>query len=560
MYNNFFGFKERPFKLVPNPAYLYLSKSHEEAFAHLSYAVSQGDGFVEITGEVGTGKTTLCRAFLESLDEDIISAYIFNPKLTVRQLLKAINDEFGIPSDSDSVKELIDVLNIFLIEQHSQGKKVILIIDEAQNLSKSVIEQIRLLSNLETATSKLIQIILVGQPELSEILESYELRQLAQRITLHWHITPMSQKETTAYIKHRLHVASSKSGVEFAKSAFSPIYKFSEGTPRLINIVCDRTLLIAYGLNRRLISSSIVRSAIKEVGNQSFSKRNRSKRKIWIPIVITITAIVFAFGLFYIGFMKGKYEMGGFGSSSSYRIDDGSELDLPGIEPLDTLQDTSQDQGLSQFLSDFKTSATRHNALSILLSRWEKEASMTMTFDEIKEDATFFQVASNHNGFSICRLEKELEMIRQLNLPAIFSFTLSNHPTPIFLTLTKIENDEYCFQWGRNETEKIRIPSQVMELNWEGYIMIPWKNFYNISGTIPDEASFDAIISLKTILKDIGFKTIEINGTYDKNVEAIIKKIQKKYGLEENGRVDVLTKIAIYNENSFLKIPHIMNY
>ncbi len=173
MYNSFYGFKERPFQLVPNPAYLYLSRSHEEAMAHLVYAISQGDGFVEITGEVGTGKTTLCRAVLENLDEHTEAAYIFNPKLDSLQLLKAINDEFGVASSGSSVKDLIDVLNAFLIKKKMEGTKVVLIIDEAQNLNKDVLEQLRLLSNLETTTSKLIQIILVGQPELGEMLDSH---------------------------------------------------------------------------------------------------------------------------------------------------------------------------------------------------------------------------------------------------------------------------------------------------------------------------------------------------------------------------------------------------
>ena len=172
MYNRFFGFKERPFKLVPNPEYLYLSRSHEEVLAHLNYAVGYGEGFVEITGEVGTGKTTLCRMFLESLDENTAAAYIFNPKLDALQLLKAINDEFGIPSDTESIKTLIDRLNAFLLEKKAQGKRVILLVDEAQNLSADVLEQLRLLSNMETTTSKLLQIILVGQPELGELLET----------------------------------------------------------------------------------------------------------------------------------------------------------------------------------------------------------------------------------------------------------------------------------------------------------------------------------------------------------------------------------------------------
>ena len=195
MYEKFFNFREKPFKLVPNPAYLFLSKSHEETLAHLNYALSEGDGFVEITGEVGTGKTTLCRAFLESLGSDIIPAYIFNPRLSPRQLIRAINDELGIKYDADDTKDLIDKLNAFLIRKKAQRKKVVLLIDEAQNLSRNVLEQLRLLSNLETSQEKLLQIILVGQPELSEILDAHELRQLRQRITLRYHLSPLNHSD-----------------------------------------------------------------------------------------------------------------------------------------------------------------------------------------------------------------------------------------------------------------------------------------------------------------------------------------------------------------------------
>ncbi len=265
MYNKFFGFKEKPFKLVPNPKYLFLSKSHEEALAHLSYAVSQGDGFVEITGEVGTGKTTLCRVFLDGLDESVEAAYIFNPKLDALQLLKTINDEFNISSAPDNIKELIDILNVFLIEQKAADKKIIVLIDEAQNLSKEVLEQLRLLSNLETTRDKLLQIILVGQPELGEMLGSYELRQLSQRITINCNLSPLSFQETTEYIRHRIALASHRAGPQFDRTAYRAIYKYSRGIPRLINIACDRALLNGFSRNSYNVTGSIAKEAIKEL-------------------------------------------------------------------------------------------------------------------------------------------------------------------------------------------------------------------------------------------------------------------------------------------------------
>ena len=201
LYESYFGLKEKPFKLTPDPKFFYMSKEHQEAFAHLVFSIQENKGFATITGEVGTGKTTLCRNFLNHLDKKIKVAYIFNPYLTDVELLQNINDELGIPSNNESKKNLIDELNEYLLEEKRQGNKVILIIDEAQNLSPNVLEQLRLLSNLETETDKLIQIILVGQPELENTLSRPDLRQLKQRITIDWELLPLSKDETSSYIQ-----------------------------------------------------------------------------------------------------------------------------------------------------------------------------------------------------------------------------------------------------------------------------------------------------------------------------------------------------------------------
>ncbi|MGD9150561.1 MAG: AAA family ATPase, partial [Desulfobacterales bacterium] len=287
MYNKFFGFKEKPFKLVPNPAYFYLSKSHEEAMAHLNYAISQGDGFVEITGEVGTGKTTLCRTFLESLNGSVEAAYIFNPKMGPKQLLRTIIEEFGIQTLSDNTKDLIDMLNAFLIEKKASGKKVILLIDEAQNLNRNVLEQLRLLSNLETNRDKLLQIILVGQPELSEMLNSHALRQVGQRITLSYQLNPLTFNECKEYIQYRINIAAQKSAIKFDRGAYRHIFKYSKGIPRLINIVCDRSLLTAFVMNQVKISAHIARASVKELATRGQTKSYGINTGKWALIGIS---------------------------------------------------------------------------------------------------------------------------------------------------------------------------------------------------------------------------------------------------------------------------------
>ncbi|MDH3568377.1 MAG: AAA family ATPase, partial [Desulfobacteraceae bacterium] len=290
--------------LVPDPAYLFLSRTHELALAHLNYAVIQGDGFVEITGEVGTGKTTLCRAFLEDLDNNTKAAYIFNPNLNSVQLLKAINDEFKIRSDADNTKDLIDTLNAFLIEKKSQGKNVVLLIDEAQNLTKEVLEQLRLISNLETAKNKLLQIILVGQPELGEKLDSHELRQLGQRISLRCHLFPLNYREVKEYIKHRINIASRGPRIKFTRAAYRSIYRYSQGIPRLINIVCDRSLLTAFGLNTQRITRKIARASIRELaGRGDINRYGLQKGKKAILLFSVLCVAFFMVILFRPGFL-----------------------------------------------------------------------------------------------------------------------------------------------------------------------------------------------------------------------------------------------------------------
>jgi general secretion pathway protein A len=266
MYCEFFGFRESPFTITPNPRFLFMSDQHREAFAHLLYAVESRAGFVELTGEVGTGKTTLLRTFLNRLDaEGHRTALIFNPCLSSLELLKSINREFGIAAELDSRIELLQALNTFLLDQKTAGRSVVLVIDEAQNLAIDVLEQIRLISNLETETDKLIQIVLSGQPELLTVLGRDELRQLNQRITVRYHLLPMDFESMGRYIDHRMELAGRYRAAEFSAAAQKKIYRYSNGVPRLVNVACDRALLIGYTEESRVITGKMAAQAISEV-------------------------------------------------------------------------------------------------------------------------------------------------------------------------------------------------------------------------------------------------------------------------------------------------------
>lgn len=288
MYCNFFGFSEKPFNITPNPRFLFLSKNHKEVFAHLLYGIRNHSGFIEITGEVGTGKTTALRTLLNQLDGDSYRlAFIFNPSLTSLELLRGINREYGI-EDAGSAGELLSALNTFLLQENSAGRTVVLVIDEAQNLDSGVLEQIRLLSNLETETDKLIQIILVGQPELGQLLEQRSLRQLSQRITVRYHLQPMDFDDTRSYIEHRLEVAGSRGSCRFTPEASKRIFRFSRGYPRLINILCDRALLVGYAEDSREITASMVKTAIREHRRQSAGIRHL---RLW-PLVAAVLTVL----------------------------------------------------------------------------------------------------------------------------------------------------------------------------------------------------------------------------------------------------------------------------
>ena len=274
MYAPFFGLKQEPFSIAPDPRYLFMSERHREALAHLLYGVNGGGGFVLLSGEIGAGKTTVCRCFLEQIPKRCNVAYIFNPKLTVTELLKTICDEFRIPFEHQgpgvpTIKDYLDPLNEFLLKMHAVGQNNVLIIDEAQNLSAEVLEQLRLLTNLETSERKLLQIILIGQPELRAMLARPELEQLAQRVTARFHLDALSEGETTQYIRHRLSVAGLKRAVPFDRDAMQRIHKLSRGVPRRINLLCDRALLGAYANEQPVVGREIVDKAASEVFDQA---------------------------------------------------------------------------------------------------------------------------------------------------------------------------------------------------------------------------------------------------------------------------------------------------
>lgn len=589
MYKRFFGFNERPFKLVPNPEFLYLSRIHEEVLAHLNYAVGYGEGFVEITGEVGTGKTTLCRMFLEGLDENTEAAYIFNPKLDALQLLKAINDEFGIPSDDDSVKTLIDRLNAFLLEKKAQGKRVILLVDEAQNLSADVLEQLRLLSNLETTTSKLIQIILVGQPELGELLDSDALRQLSQRITLSCHLIPLTFSETGDYIRHRIHIASKKPGPEFTAGALRSIFHYSGGVPRLINIVCDRALLTAFTLGKHRITNFIVKKSLRELeGTRSRSRNPMLRREKWTLGLLTILVILVA-GLVTGQILFNRTAGLAVAPVVHHRIEAPTPPPVPDTqdtrdpvvvapppevavlppeppheavaeEPISTVEAATVEAAipetpvldLTEVVAAMDESGSRHGALMAVLGAWNAQTTTSLP-DDLEND-TFFRIAAGHSGLEALKVKGNLDLIRKLNLPAILELTLPDDGGTRFMAVVGLAEDQIRLSNGEGIYS---LPPLSLVGMWNGIAYILWKNYFNYVGIIPISSPGEAIISLKAHLKSLGFPIDEMTAAYDAITRQAVETIQAQSGLDVDGMVGPLTKIALYNADQSLAVPRL---
>jgi general secretion pathway protein A len=611
MYENFFGFKEKPFKLVPNPDYLFLSKSHEEALAHLNYALSQGDGFVEITGEVGTGKTTLCRAFLENLDDSTIAAYIFNPTLGPKQLIRTICDELAIQSKPENTKDLIDSLNNFLMRQKTQRNKVILLIDEAQNLSKNVLEQLRLLSNLETNKEKLLQIILVGQPELGDILDSHELRQLGQRITLRYRLSPLTSRETADYIQYRINKASQKSGIKFDRPAFRRIYRYSRGIPRVINIACDRVLLTAFGLSKQKITGSIARDAIRELKSRGAARRYELVDWKKILSIGAAAGVVLAAAVFHQPLIQGISFLL---QPAAYRNSEASIVEVPEPAPgedfrasVSANRDTtlninpapaeSMDTGLSAAqenesdnyapaaavdpaarpetrdeesvftppeamkLADFLTAmdirSSRFNALRYAMELWQTPIEDQPYLNSLDDDQSFFRLTTKSKGVSIQRLETNLDMLKRLNLPAILELFPTGSEEPGYLTLSQIKDDLYIFGSPDGSAPVVSGPAEI-NLYWSGIAYVPWKNYLSIWGIIPRNSTKDSIITLKLLLHELGYGGVALNDEYDQPTRLAIEEIQAKYGVPVDGFVGPLTKMILYQEKKAFEMPHLI--
>lgn len=543
MYESFFAFKEKPFSLTPNPRYLFLSKTHNEVYAHLIYGIENRTGFVEVTGEVGTGKTTILRTLLAHLDEDKYRvAFIFNPKLTAFELLRNINREFGVADDGLSNPDLIHSLNEFLLAENRAGRTPILVIDEAQNLSGEVLEQIRLLSNLETEEDKLIQIILVGQPELRNHLSDHSLRQLNQRIAVRYYLRPLNGDETTSYISNRLKIAGRADSKVFAPAALRKVFKYSGGVPRKINLICDRALLTAYGEDRAVVSARDVRQAVAELeGMGEVSVAGRQFPWLGACVAVVVLLVVLA----------GFFTLDPFGKNTSI-------ADLVALKP-DNAVPAEPSAVVQVALPEEKPAALPVAAV-------QKQADSLLTsFNALldlwdaplldgRSTAAGFDIDSelSARGFELVRLPGRFAELRKYNVPVLMP--LSEEQGGGYLAvLEQVSPGNYKIAPAYRGQETLG--SDMLNALGMGMAMVPWVDFAGIGNVAAPGTQGENVRRLQFLLGLAGCVDVPTSGRYDARSIKCVKTFQRDHGLVVDGLVGPRTLILIYQVAGAYDMP-----
>lgn len=449
MYTQFFGLKDKPFAITPDPRYLFMSQRHAEALAHLTYGINEAGGFIQLTGEIGAGKTTLVRALLEQMPPHVDVAVILNPRITPHELLLSVAQEIGLhipDAAQQSSKALIDTLNAHLLEAHAKGRRVVMIIDEAQALTPETLEQVRLLTNLETASSKLLQILLIGQPELREILASSELKQLAQRITGRYHLEPLSQLETIAYIKHRLKIAGATTDI-FTERALREVHRLSHGVPRVINVICDRALLGAYSEDCHRIDAGLVRRAASEVFGRPVTAG-------WLSWAGGATAVI-ALGVLGLGVHRYVADP----PQPPIHVERPVPVPAPVAQSVTT---TAAPLDARVLLDATLPPTSNERAFAILLSLWN--AKLEPTGERPCDQAA-------RQGLECVYQKGSWGQLRMLNRPAILTLTDDRGLTHRAV-LMKLKDDSAEIDLGEG-TRVVTLPS--LSRYWLGESLLVWR-------------------------------------------------------------------------------------
>jgi len=567
MYEQFFGLADEPFRLTPDPHYLYLSTKHAEALAHLRLGLTESSGFVCITGDVGTGKTTLLRAFLAELGPDVAAAYALTPPLSALDLLRRICREFGLPASVENQTNLLDALHIHLIAQSEAGRTCVVVLDEAQALSIELLEQIRLLLNLETATRKLLRIVLVGQPQLRKLLLNPDLAQLNQRITLRWHLGRLSSRETVAYVHHRLAVASGGRATHlFTRPALRLLHSASSGVPRLVNMIAHRALLAAFVAREPRVNRRLVARAYREIQAVPLPGTLTLTRRVALAGAgLAIGASLVAFGAPQLDRLLGQPPSGATASATVQApvATRPAALDVlapaPGAaaltppEPFVPVDGTTSLPAsvaapvtppasafdIGQRLASIEPRASARAATAAILAAWGEralQAEETRLPDDLESVAW-------RRGLQEMQLTANRSMLRLLDLPAILVVRVPGAAEPRFVGLLGLDESRVILSV---DGEQVSTDADALQVLWAGQAHVLWRDFDGLGPTLLPGTRGVAVAQLQKLLRRVGGAVAEPTGTFDQGTARAVVEFQRSHRLDADGLVGPLTRIVLY--------------
>ena len=550
MYTEFFGLREKPFSITPDPRYLFMSERHGEALAHLVYGVTESGGFIQLTGEVGTGKTTLVRTLLlNRMPNNADVAVVLNPQLSVLEFLATICEELHIDvtHNRGSIKAQTDALNRHLLDAHSEGRRTILIVDEAQNLSPAVLEQVRLLTNLETAKQKLLQIILIGQPELRELLARNDLRQLAQRITGRYHLEPLTRDETAQYIEHRLKVAGAL-GEVFDSGAKKSVFNLSQGVPRLINVICDRALLGAYSEESRRVNRRLVRRAAAEVSGEL-------ERPVWLRPALATTAVI---GIAVIAASIWSYTQQSAGNSSEALLDAPAVAAEPQEKELAAEPEAAQPEPVAEATVEpaapVAGTPTLNEQLQLGAPLTTTTSALTSLFEawglEYQAAAQSACSQASRAGLVCLYQRGSWSGLKQMDRPAIMTLVDDAGESHEVL-LTAVRGDTVELSIGGVLVEH---PASSLLESWFGQYLLLWRPPGGTPVSLGRGERNESVVWLRASLAAIDPRYTIANqesDVYDAELEQLVRRFQRDHRLSVDGVAGQQTQIVI---NSLLAV------
>lgn len=586
MYKDWFSLRDLPFRLSPDPDFIYFGEQHAEAFAHMRYGVDEGSGFVAVTGEVGSGKTTLVRALMRDLRDagNLAWAYIFNPVLSPVELLQTINAELGLPSRSRSKKELTELLNEFLINQKADGGNTVIIVDEAQNLDPVVLEQLRLLSNLETETEKLIHIVLVGQPELRGLLARPDLRQLAQRITVRWHLEPLDREQLGEYMAKRLRVAGGdKATALFDEQAMDVLYDFSGGIPRLINILAHRSLLVAWTRGCRSVGQDETVAARAELHEVRTPLRAVPPMGWGARLSVAAGVATAAAGVAFLLVWSVDDYPGPAGPPAAPVARNSPSLDslpdMPGTTVVSearaassatpvgqvapvvaSLGGTSSGGGLSQrgdtrsadvLLRRLGKQPVFDGAVAAMSELFKAWGRRPVTPDESRVPSLDLDSQAEDRGLRYLSGNMTVALLRVVDLPLIVELDPGNGGQVRYVLLRGMDRERVLLDLGGS----LLVGRSAFEEAWNGRGHLLWKDRESLVRSIGPGSGGPEVMRLQALLARSGHFDGAVNGIYDDALKESVRAFQSASGLSPNGVVDPLTQVVLYNADTSRKRP-----